>query len=315
MLYNTTIPELAERMDATTLRVHAPSMILLVCGGKIDVKAAKPPSLREAVSRMLNDEPFNKFFMLLAEHLEAFFPRGSYRDVLTFENDLAQIAHIVLLISESYGSVAELGAFVMVEEIAKRTLVVIDDQNYGDESYIKLGPLRFLETEYGPQAVCVVHRDELKIPNIRNVADVDVVVLRDRIGAAIKARTPSAKDPSKFDASRPGHVVKLAVGIIQHYGALTITEVQLHLDALGVPINENRLDELLLCAEFANWIDRQKQGIETYFITRGGNEAISYRTRPGLEVIDKNRWRADIAAHWKASDPGRFHTIQKALAK
>jgi len=299
----------------STLRVHAPSMVLLVCGGKIDVKALKPPSLREAVSRMIDKDPFSRFSMLLAEHLEAFFPRGNYRDILRFENDLAQIAHIVLLISESFGSAAELGAFVMVEEIAKRLLVVIDHENYAENSYIKLGPLRFLESEYGGSAVCVLHLDELNIKTIRDVGDVHADVLLDRIGAAIKSRLPTTKEPSRFDASKSGHLVKLAVGLIQHYGALTLTEIQLHMDALGVNVREERLDELLLCAEFAEWIWRQKQGVETYFITRGGNEAISYKTRAGLEVIDKDRWRADIAAYWRASDPGRFHTIQKALAK
>ena len=69
--------------------------------------------------------PFSRYLTILAEDLNAFFPEGEYKDILKFETDIAQICDLIILFSESYGSAAELGAFSMIEEIARRLLVGI----------------------------------------------------------------------------------------------------------------------------------------------------------------------------------------------
>jgi len=288
---------------------------MLICGGKIDVSAAKPPSLREAVARMIDRPPFDGFSVLLAEHLDAFFPRGDYEDILTFENDFAQLAQLVVVISESYGSAAEIGAFAMIDEVARRILVVIDDENYNIPSYIKLGPIRYLENKFGGTSVFVLHREDIGIKSIKNVEDVNSGALLARLGEAISARRATARDHSALEPKREGHVVKLAVGLIQHYGALTETEIAIYLDAIGVQISSKRLDDLLLCAEFASWIVREKRGLDTYFVSNGGNEAISYKFKNGFTPIGKDRWRALIAEHWRATDSNRFNSIQSVLAR
>lgn len=134
------IADLVERIDVSTLRVSAPTPIILLCGGKVDVIAPKPTSLRAAYTQIYGRPALKSYATVTPEDFRIFAPDGPYKDWLTFEREFAQIVDLVVLFSESYGSVAELGAFSVVDEIASRLLVVIDDKNYGESSFIKLGP-------------------------------------------------------------------------------------------------------------------------------------------------------------------------------
>jgi hypothetical protein len=117
---------LVERIDASTLRVRAPTPIILLCGGRIDIKP-KPASLREAYTQIYGRPGLKSYSTVTPEEFRIFAPDGPYKDWLSFEREFAQIVDLVVLFSESSGSVAELGAFSVVEEIASRLLVVIDE--------------------------------------------------------------------------------------------------------------------------------------------------------------------------------------------
>ena len=92
MLVGGEIPDLVECMDAKTIRVHAPTAVLFLCGGQRDLTAPKPKSLRDAFLRIHDEAAFRKYDVLIAEDLNAFFPKGNYKDILSFESDFAQIA-------------------------------------------------------------------------------------------------------------------------------------------------------------------------------------------------------------------------------
>lgn len=315
MLFGSDIPELVNCIDENSIRVYAPAPVLLLCGGTLGVGEPVAPSLREAFTRVFGREPFSRYSMLLAEQVNAFFPDGDYRDILSFEADLAQISELIVLFSESYGSAAELGAFAMVEEIAKRLLVIIDDHNYAEKSFIRLGPVKSLELRYGDSSVCVLNRADLQIENIARLTTLDVGVLTNRLGTAIKTRGAIKAEHTTFDRDRPGHVAKLMVGLIQHYGSLYIDEIELFLDALKVTMKRERVIELLRCAEIVEWIVRDKRGLNTYYSARAGKDAMSYKFKQGIAVINKERWRALIVEHWKNADPDRVSSIQSAVSR
>jgi len=284
--------------------------VVFLCGGPWDVKSAQPKSLRDAFLRIANKKPFNRHTTLMAEDLNAFFPNGNYQDILTFEADIAQLSDLVLLFSESFGSAAELGAFSMVNEIASRLLVVIDDQNYKADSFIRYGPLRALENEFGDGAVCVLHRNDINIVTIHDIAGLDSGAFADLLGAAFSARIAATKTSTAFDPSLPGHVVKLIVGLIQHYGALTLDEVDVFLFCLGIALSGDKLSSLLLCAEYAEWVVKDKRGLQTYYGCPAEKEAIEYKVRSGVPLLDRARWRADILEYWKLNEKDRFNSIR-----
>ena len=310
------ITDLVDRIDAKSLHVRAPSPIILLCGGPIDVKTLKPESLREAFTLVYGRATLKDYATVIPEEFKIFAPDGNYQDWLSFEREFAQIVDLIVLFSESYGSVAELGAFAMVEEIAVRLLVVMDDKNYGDPSFIKLGPVRWLENKYGKSAVCVLNRQDINISDITKVADVNLDSFAATLVAAVTKRKSDYKERTTFIPDRPGHLIKLIVGLIQNYGALTETEIEVLLYAMDLKVEPKKIPDYLLCAVNADWIVRDKRGVEEYYCARPNTApAVEYKLRKDLPVEEKDRerWRARVIEHWKATDPDRFSSIQVAL--
>lgn len=308
---------MVDRFDAKSLHVRAPSPIILLCGGPIDVKTPKPESLREAYTLVYGRPALKDYATVTPEEFKIFAPDGNYQDWLSFESEFAQIVDLIVLFSESYGSVAELGAFTMVEEIALRLLVVMDDKNYSDPSFVKLGPVRRLEGKYGKSVVCVLNRQAINIPDITKVADVDLDSFATTLAAAITKRKGDYKERTTFIPDRPGHLIKLIVGLVQHYGALTEVEIEVLLYAMELKVKPDKIPDYLLCAVNANWIAKDKRGVEEYYCALPHTgPAVEYKLRKDLspEEKDRDRWRARVIDHWKATDPDRFSSIQAALA-
>lgn len=316
MIAGADITDLVDRFDAKSLHVRAPSPIILLCGGRIDVTKPKPMSLRQAYTLVYDRDPLKDFTNVTPEDFNIFAPEGKYKDWLSFESEFAQIVDLIVLFSESYGSVAELGAFSMVEEIAIRMLVVMDDKNYADPSFVKLGPVRKLEGKYGKSAVCVLNRHDMNISDITKVADVNLNNFAATLIAAITKRKSDYKERTTFIPDRPGHLIKLIVGLIQHYGALTETEIEVLMYAMNLEEKPEKIQDYLSCAINAKWIVEDKRGIEEYYCALPNiKQAIEYKLLKNLSVEekDRDRWRARVIEHWKVADPDRFSSIQAAL--
>ena len=231
----TSIPDLTVCVDRATFRVTAPTPVILVCGG-VDpvILPSRIMSFRDAFLRVHRTSSLRRFSVRLAEEVVPFFPRGRYEDILSFEPDIAQICELVVLFSESPGSFAELGAFAMDPEISARTLAVSTRWFYDQQSFIKLGPIKALENAYDRSAVCVSNDAQMNIPRNGNPSDLDLSLFRVAMVEAVTERLRIAKESTTFDERRNGHVIKLITGLIQHYGAMTLDEIELSLYCLGL---------------------------------------------------------------------------------
>ena len=63
------------------------------------------------------------------------------------ERDLAALADLVLVIVESPGTFAELGAFSLSEDLRKKLLPIVDEEYEEASSFIATGPLRWIDSE------------------------------------------------------------------------------------------------------------------------------------------------------------------------
>lgn len=66
-------------------------------------------------------------------------------DLLRLENLLAKSVHVIVIVLESPGAIAELGAFANHEELKRRLVVIVDQKYKKDKSFIMLGPVRMLK--------------------------------------------------------------------------------------------------------------------------------------------------------------------------
>jgi hypothetical protein len=68
-------------------------------------------------------------------------------NALKVEERLADLADIVVVIVESPGTFAEVGAFAISDPLRKKLLPILDAQHKGRESFIETGPVRWVDTD------------------------------------------------------------------------------------------------------------------------------------------------------------------------
>lgn len=108
-------------------------------------------SLRDPLRKELLD-------VLYYPSLEVFYPEELFDelfqgrnqiDLLRLENLLAKSVHAIVIVLESPGAIAELGAFANHEELKKRLIVIVDQKYKKDKSFIMLGPVKMLKKTNG----------------------------------------------------------------------------------------------------------------------------------------------------------------------
>ncbi|WP_315716472.1 MULTISPECIES: retron St85 family effector protein [unclassified Bradyrhizobium] len=137
------VPELRTLFDDLNLdgvRVFRPSKFMFLCGGYIAKEHdARPVNLRDYLFRVKRIS--NRYDIVLAEKATQLFRDSAYNDLISFEEDIARIASVVLVIAESPGSLAELGAFTANDTIRNALRVVIQNQHEVAESFVRYGPI------------------------------------------------------------------------------------------------------------------------------------------------------------------------------
>jgi hypothetical protein len=303
----------AEDLDAERIHVQSASDIIFLCGGqRSDVSQPTPLSLRDAFLKILDNPVLRRRDLIQAEDITdniSFF--NKYEDILEFETDIAQIVELIILFCESEGSLAELGAFAMIEEIASRLFVVVREKHWNIDSFIKLGPLRRIEKKYGRGSIFLI--DDLEVGMRGDSAEhVKKDVLRALLSEPISLRLQRPREPSTFDANRPGHVIKLIVGLVQEYGALEVDEIVDLLRVLNVIKDLADVHRYLLCAQAVGWLKEISKGSSDYFVAVNTKlDAATIFSKEDAALKSKQRRRLSIREHWKAHDEQRYKAINQ----
>ena len=294
--------------------VQAPTDVVFLCGGRTsDIGDTKSLSLRDAFLKIYPHPAIDGKDLLQAEDVTvlSIFDEH-YSDLLQFETDLAQVTELVLLFCESEGSLAELGAFSMVDEIAQRLLVVIREKYWKSESFVRFGPLRALEKRYGHEYVYVLDDVDINIVG-ESFEKVDLGSLRDRLHQPIVLRLKKRRELTTFKGTSSGHRIKLAVGLIQEYGALTVDELVSAFGQLGLEASIKSMAAYMLCAEIVKWVSKTRKGSSTFYVARAVPDAATSFFSDNVATKSKTRRRLDIREHWRKNDPLRHRAITEVV--
>ena len=292
--------------------MEPPTELIFLCGGKTGKSPAKFLSIRDAFLKAPNNTALDGRAALLAEKVNTFhLSRPAYPDLLGFELDFAQVCELILLFSESQGSIAELGAFSMMPELASKMMVVVRDYHLKDDSFIKLGPLQHLKMKYGEHSVFIINDDDTGMSKT-SIKNVNIEVLRDRLVPAINDRFQAVREKVTFNRERRGHIIKMMVGFVQEFGGLTAAEIVKLLEQFEVQVDVFEVDRLMLCAEAAAWIARDQRGFETYyFAVPNVKDALVLKFQKGAPIFNKVRRRELFRNHWAKYDLPRSTGIKK----
>lgn len=298
-------------LDASSIHVQAASDIIFLCGGPFsDISVREPVSLRDAFLKIIDYEPLKERVLINAEEVTSsysFFER--YDNILDFETDLAQIVELIILFSESEGSLAELGAFAMIDEIAQRLFVIVRQKHWKASSFIRLGPLRRIELKYGRESIYVVEDNDIGMRD-GTARFVDKAALGALLKEPLTIRLKKPRDPTTFDPGRSGHVIKLIVGLVQEYGALEVEEIEYLLRLLNSERKATEIHSYLHCAEAVGWIIKLSKGLSDFFVAKKTRlDAATIPSKPTALIKNKTRRRLLIREHWKVKDALRHKGI------
>lgn len=126
-------------LTPTTYRFRRVEPVVFICGGQ----NSNP---RDTLRKFLIQEhqAINVFY---AERVWEVIASTPGLGALKMESDLAALSDLVIIIVESPGTFAELGAFSHVEALRKKLLPIVDVQYQGTNSFINSGPIRWIDQE------------------------------------------------------------------------------------------------------------------------------------------------------------------------
>lgn len=303
--------EFLMQMDLKAIWVRAPTKFILLCGGHMSEKHEDDPkSLRDVFFKIIDGAIPPDASLVRAEDINAFYiKRANYDDFLRFESDIAQLCEIILLFCESAGSFCELGSFCSVEEIRRRTLVVIEEQHFEAESYIRLGPLQALLNEDDAAVVTFTFPSLSGSPS--NLKSVDSDKLKKLIRPKIDKRLASIPSQTTFDVSKEGHIIKAMVGFCQEFGALERTEILLALQHIGIEVSDDQLNRFLLCAGELRWVKQVRKGDRWLVFSNKSldRDAAQFTLNEGIIPAGRSKRRAAILESWRQNDEDRYNAI------
>ena len=133
-------------IDHGKLRYQRPMPFVFFFGGAFRQREGDAlTSLRDYLIKVRKIEGRIQAEIVLAEYAKQIYRDTNYHDLISFEEDIAYLSSIVLLIAESAGSLAELGAFASTEGIREALRVVITTGHAEEDSFVRYGPIERLK--------------------------------------------------------------------------------------------------------------------------------------------------------------------------
>ncbi len=137
-------------LDVKSCKVKFSSTpIVLLCGGVVPEKLypeapnPKLQSLRHAIT--LKSTSYEIF---RPEEITSWQSDSVFKNLMDFEKDLASICTLVVIVLETAGAIAELGAFSQLKDLSKKLIVIKSSKFDKDDSFINLGILRYIASDH-----------------------------------------------------------------------------------------------------------------------------------------------------------------------
>lgn len=299
------------RIDLSKSRVRAFEGFIFLCGGAQGKDPMPLQSVRHMIYHELtsgrNGDLSNRLKM--AEEIQDWYGAGNYTDLLTFEEHLAGLSAVIVLVVEGPGAIAELGAFSMSDAFLERLLVVVAEFHYESTSFIRFGPIKRIEN-FSADSVLVYDWHEADYAGRLSERYDKVSGHMEEVVSAIRNFTSPARSERLFKKTEPSHVMFLICDICEIFGALNQTEIKEYLASMGVALNQDDIDRYLFLLEKCDLLRIKAQGHGRYYYPPDSSTRVSFGFTPG-DHIDRDRVRFDVVAYYEKELPSRHEALRK----
>lgn len=303
-------PLLLAKLNLESTRVEfTSSHIVLLCGGKVKYKERdsdpEPPilSLRHAITHA-NPE----FETFRPEDITDWHTDGIFKNLMSFEEDLAGICSLVAIILESAGAIAELGAFSQQPELSSK-IIAIKSRDFEStkyvNSFINLGILRFIK-----------EGSDSAVRNYPWTIDRPASILGETVNdviADIKDELDRLPKSLVFKKSLNAHVVVAICEIVNLFTALKEVEIIDYLSYFDIHIGREELRRKLFLLEKFFLIKKETYSDSTFYMS---GKYKYHKLRLSLKDSghhDAVRTHTECLAYYKNNQKqrNRFRAIQQ----
>ena len=234
-----TLAEIAMSLNIAKSSVQNRLPQIFLCGGPLPKSGEVPTSLRAVLMALLEkDYPKIRSSVILAEDAADWYHSPNsphFPNLVDLEKQIGALSTLILLIVESAGSIAELGAFSFISSLRAKLAVVLEAGYQYERSFIMEGPVAMVETESkthgaasGWYAFDWLKKTKKPIINAALAGKVADKIVKEIIDPAIKKMSSS----ELFRTEILEHQILLVADIVSVGGPLSISEIMEVLDGL-----------------------------------------------------------------------------------
>lgn len=256
-------PILLDKINLSATRLEfTETHIVLLCGGKVKYKERpedpEPPivSLRHAITHATSE-----YETYRPEDITDWHADGIFKNLMSFEEDLAGICSLVAIVLESPGAIAELGAFSQLPELSKKIFAIKSrdfDTAENLRSFINLGILKFIRDD-NESAV-------RNYPwNVANPVSISAEIIKDVVTDLQEELEKIPKSPV-FKNSLNSHIVVLVCEIVSLFTAVKETEILAYLVSFEVQLTREELRRKLFLLEKFRLLKKETYSDATFYM-------------------------------------------------
>lgn len=305
--------EFLARINIGDTRFRAFSGFVFLCGGENDPVHCSPVlSARHLIYRELTSGRYSDLAsrLKLAEDIQDWFRDGTYSDLVTFEQHLASLSSVILLVVESPGSIAELGAFSVAEPIGKRLITVLAEQHFDSDSFIRLGPINRLEKAAERKPLVYDWLDEDPITKKLSPRFERLEPKVEEILGDVRSLLDSAYTEQVFVKNDPGHVMIMICELCDLFGALTETEIAEYICKYNDSITYKEISQFLFLLQKCSVLRQKPVGHGRYYYAPDWKPHITFSFSDSRRV-DRDRVRVTVFEYYVANVKSRADVVKQ----
>lgn len=297
---------LARNIDLSASRMKPYEGFIFLCGGPTNISEVKPISIRDAIHRELGKDRTLEPRIRVAEDYKDWSHEATYRDLVSFERHIAELSSLIVLVLESAGSIAELGLFSVIDEFKKKILLIVETSFYQSDSFIKLGPIDYLEKFHDNPAEC--HRWLEGNGRLARFDSDAAEQLQPELADAVRARINKPAPERLFDSKTWLDGALLVCDLLSLCSALTLRELRDLLNELGCVRTESDVKQIVFLLQRVGLIAMEPKGDQRFYVNIIEKEYVTFALRD--KNFDVMRFRSDILALYSKTEKKRFRAIQ-----
>ena len=298
---------LYDDQDHAKLRFTRPSKFVFLCG-RVITPNTPPRTLRDYLYRTKHLSAYVNADIVLAETARDLYRSTKYRDLISFEEDIARIASLVIVIPESPGSLAELGAFATNEIIRQALCVIVQERFASDESFIRLGPIEHIIQTQGRDFVGVypwrIHSSRVLSRSMSPHYD----ELVDFINVHLD-RLPASTGFNRIQELQIFYIIYWVTNMLVAVSSSVLKGCVSFLLSDAQPDDiSNKIYSLMI----AGWLRKYSYSRKDYYYATVDADPFNYSYRAGIRERDSLRRKSDIREGMKAVDQVPPYVLGKA---